>query len=231
MKIYQIFNKFAIENYIDLIISPSNFVINKHKKYNIYTTTPTRKLPLGINLKRFDTTELSSTQNDGRFLYVGRLTKAKGVDILIDAVKNIDDSEIECHILGKGGERESLEKRAGDDERILFHGFVSEEELQNQYALADYTVVPSRWYENSPMVIYESFAKRTPVIGADIGGIPELVTENITGHLFEPNNPNSLAMIMANCKENDNSDYKFTDEIITKKEYADRLFDIYNSLI
>jgi glycosyltransferase involved in cell wall biosynthesis len=59
-------------------------------------------------------------------------------------------------------------------------------------AAADLTVIPSLWYENSPMVIYESLLAGTPVLGAEIGGIPELIDPGKTGYLFAPGDPAAL---------------------------------------
>ncbi|RLM40495.1 glycosyltransferase, partial [Haloarcula sp. Atlit-47R] len=127
-----------------------------------------------------------------QILYVGQLTYSKGVDVLVEAVADFDSEDIEVHILGKGPQKSKLELMASDLENIHIHGFVPEDELKQMYLEADLTVVPSRWYDNSPMVIYESVAYGTPVIASKFGGIPELIDNGQTGHLFEPENPNQL---------------------------------------
>ena len=81
---------------------------------------------------------------------------------------------------------------------MTFHGFVSETDLAAFYRAATVTVVPSRWNDNSPMVIYESLARATPVVGSDMGGIPELIDTPgddapTTGRVVPPEDPVALA--------------------------------------
>jgi len=57
----------------------------------------------------------------------------------------------------------------------------------------DLLVVPSLWYENSPLIIHEAFLARVPVLASNLGGMKELVREGRGGMLFEPNNPKNLA--------------------------------------
>jgi glycosyltransferase involved in cell wall biosynthesis len=76
---------------------------------------------------------------------------------------------------------------------IKLLGRVPFEEMRRLYASADLTVVPSVHYDNSPMVIYESLLCGTPVLGAEIGGIPELVREGETGYLVPPGDAAALA--------------------------------------
>ncbi len=73
-----------------------------------------------------------------------------------------------------------------------------DEELTRLYNKANVTVVPSIWYDNSPMVIYESFIAGTPVIGSRIGGIPELIEAGKNGFLFEAGNVDELKAILEN---------------------------------
>ena len=62
--------------------------------------------------------------------------------------------------------------------------------------MANLIVVPSICYDNSPMVIYESFTHSTPVIGSNIGGIPELIDDNVNGRLFNPGDVNDLKNVL-----------------------------------
>ncbi|AEM57269.1 hypothetical protein HISP_08485 [Haloarcula hispanica N601] len=232
MKFYQKYNDWVIGSNIDKVIAPSQFIIDEHHKQGVFTDVPSERIPLGI-----DTTELKQykaknyDQCNTRLLYAGQLTYSKGIDILIDAMKQLDDPDLELHILGKGPDREMLEKRARNDKRVKFHGFVSEEELARQYTIADYTVVPSRWYDNSPMVIYESYARQTPVIGADIGGIPELIEEDETGYCFKPEQANILANVIESHKgDSTRLATNLTDVDVSLETHIDRLVEVYESL-
>ena len=82
----------------------------------------------------------------------------------------------------------------GLDPRVVkLSGRVPFQEMRLLYANADLVVVPSVCYDNSPMVIYESLLCGTPVLGAGIGGIPELVRDGETGYLFPPGDAGALA--------------------------------------
>jgi glycosyltransferase involved in cell wall biosynthesis len=71
---------------------------------------------------------------------------------------------------------------------VAFEGYRSGKELESLFQNAAFLVFPSEWYENAPMTILEAFAYGKPVIGSDIGGIPEMVINGETGLLFEPGN-------------------------------------------
>ena len=83
---------------------------------------------------------------------------------------------------------------AGD---IEFLGYRSGAELHALIREARAVVLPSEWYENAPMSVLESFALGTPVVGAHIGGIPEMVIEGETGWTFESRNIDELAALLS----------------------------------
>lgn len=174
---------------VDLLISPSQFMINKFKENNFFNNVRCVKIPLGVDyssnktIKSYDTIDIT---------YIGTLGKHKGVHNLINAFKQIDNENIRLHIIGKGYDEEEFKELAADDDRIIFHGFVENTEIMKYYELTNILVIPSICYDNSPLVIYESFSTGTPVIGSDIGGIPELIDEGYNGFLFESDNPDSL---------------------------------------
>lgn len=192
---YQLFNRNTIEPYVDRILAPSQFIIAKHHSEGLLRDVPCTWLPLGVEHKESDNPlgkRTQSTSDQFRVLYTGQLHARKGVDLLIKAFSELKDDSLRLDILGKGPDRIALEQLASNDDRIRFHGFVSESQLEQFYAQADLAVVPSRWYDNSPLVIYESYSQGTPVLGANIGGIPELIDQGNTGYLFEPDNIHSL---------------------------------------
>lgn len=179
-----------LDDYVDLLISPSEFMINKFRRNNFFTNTPCVKIPLGTDFKfegnhskSYDTIDIT---------YIGTLGKHKGVQTLICAFKEISEENIRLHIVGKGYDEEEFKQMAQEDSRITFHGFVDNEKILDFYVNSNVLVIPSICYDNSPLVIYESFCTGTPVIGSDIGGIPELITDMENGLLFEAGNVESL---------------------------------------
>jgi len=189
-KIYNQIQKHLAKNKVDLLISPSQFVINKLKSNGLFKDVKSKKIPLGIELK--DNEKFEKDYSQTNILYVGNLGEHKGVHILLKAFRKIENRNIRLDIVGKGLCSEKLKSMSENDNRIKFHDFLEGKELIKMYQQANLTVVPSIWYDNSPMVIYESFSCRTPVIGSKIGGIPELIEDGFNGYLFEAGNVNVL---------------------------------------
>lgn len=119
-------------------------------------------------------------------LYFGRFSREKGVQTLIEVCKALP--QIPFVFAGTG----PLEDSLNGISNIRNVGFQTGEELQRLIREARFTVYPSEWYENCPFSVMESQMYGTPVLGADIGGIPELIREGQTGELFESGNSNQL---------------------------------------
>ena len=146
------------------------------------------------------------------FLFFGRLSKEKGILTLVraflqaaglvggnaDAQSDDQSAQVlpvtwDLHIVGDGPERGAIEQliaSAGPQaaSRIHLLGYKSGEELQREVGNARFSVLSSEWRENMPYSGLESLAAQTPIIGAKIGGIPELVEESRTGFTFESGN-------------------------------------------
>lgn len=128
------------------------------------------------------------------FFYFGRLAMEKGVGTLIRAAAQ---AKVKLRIAGTGPEGDVLKAlvaEVGGD--IEFLGFVSGELLWKWVREARAMVLPSEWYENAPMSLLEAYACGKPVIGARIGGIPEMMREGETGVLFESGNVAELAGVL-----------------------------------
>ncbi|RZK26810.1 MAG: glycosyltransferase, partial [Flavobacterium sp.] len=124
-------------------------------------------------------------------LYVGNILKAKGVSTLINATKHIG---IRTYIIGDGEDRAEFEKMKNEDslDNIIFLGKKDKSEVIKYLTDALLVIVPSEWYENLPYSLVEALLMAKPVLGANIGGIPELIIDGETGFLFEPGNVESL---------------------------------------
>ena len=131
------------------------------------------------------------------FLYFGRLAPEKGVATLMRAAKA---AGVQLKLVGTGPEEASLralhETIASDAE---FLGYRSGTELHDLIRGARAVVLPSEWYENAPMSVLESYALGKPVIGARMGGIPEMIVEGETGWLFESLNVDALSGVLERC--------------------------------
>ncbi len=180
-------------NYPECYVSPSTFLRNLIKHTNV-TSRPINVIPnFSPHLPDKNVQPLG---ND--FLFIGRLATVKGVDILINAFasvqKNISGKLI---IVGSGPAEEELKALAASllpPERYEFTGHIdSASDVARYYHQARCMVLPAVWYENMPLSILEAFAHARPVIGSDIGGIPEMVVEGETGLLFKPGSVTELA--------------------------------------
>lgn len=112
-----------------------------------------------------------------RLLYAGKVTAAKGVDFLLDCLAGLPrELEFEIDILGGGDRLAALQARFAGDGRFRFHGVADRSRVADFYRRATLLLVPSLWFENSPLVIYQAQAAGLPVIGSDSGGIPDLLS-------------------------------------------------------
>ena len=124
------------------------------------------------------------------YCFIGRLSHEKGVNTLIDAAARLP---YKLKVIGGGPLAEELQAKnrrlQGD---IEFVGFKQWEEIKELVGKARFTVVPSEWYENNPLSVIEALCLGTPVLGARIGGIPELIEEGVNGMTFESGNVDDL---------------------------------------
>lgn len=129
-----------------------------------------------------------------RILYVGRLAPQKGVATLVDAVPLLR-SDAPVVVVGDGPQRQELERRAaakGLGDRVRFTGFVAHEEVPAWLASADVLVLPSV-YEELGSILVEAMQAGLPVVASAVGGIPDAVTDGVTGRLVPPGDPAALA--------------------------------------
>jgi glycosyltransferase involved in cell wall biosynthesis len=141
-----------------------------------------------------DTTDIPVRVSPGSgILLAGRLSPEKGVDVAIRAVGEIDGAMLD--IAGTGPDEAALRRLAESTApgRVRFHGLVDKAEVQRLMLAAAVVVVPSRWYENQPMVVLEALARGVPVVGSDLGGMPELIEPGATGDLVPANDTHALA--------------------------------------
>ncbi|MCL5004197.1 MAG: glycosyltransferase family 4 protein [Patescibacteria group bacterium] len=131
-----------------------------------------------------------------KVLFVGRLFKEKGVNILIDASARLKKKKFKLLIVGDGWERQNLEKQAvvlGLKDRVEFHGFRSGQELSNLYQRCSFLVMPSIWPEPFGMAGLEANAFGKPVVAFRVGGIPDWLENGVNGFLLDEVSVESLA--------------------------------------
>jgi glycosyltransferase involved in cell wall biosynthesis len=128
--------------------------------------------------------------------FVGRLTPAKGLDVLIRALALVPDAWDELVVVGDGRDQaatESLLARSGVGERTTMHGWLAAEGVTEAIRASSVVVVPSRWPEPFGIAGIEAMAQGRPVIASAVGGIPEWLDDGETGLLVPPGDPGALA--------------------------------------
>ena len=208
----------ALKTYraIDCVICPSEFMKTKLDT-NPYLNGKT------VTLHNFiDEINGSKTEKKDYVLYFGRYAEEKGIKNILEAAKELP---IVC--AGSG----ELESEINAAPNITNVGFQSGDALRRLISEAVCTVYPSTWYENCPFSVMESIMYGTPVVGADIGGIPELIEEGKTGVLFESGNSADFerAIKEAMRHSEEMSKHCFAAEFDTAQTYCDKLIEIYTS--
>jgi glycosyltransferase involved in cell wall biosynthesis len=127
-------------------------------------------------------------------LFVGRLKDDKGVHVLLDAWSKLP-AQYPLQIVGDGPDRAAMEAQALDLQLsgITFRGRLSRDAVIETMKRAQFIIVPSVLYEGLPMNIVESFACGTPVLCSRLGGLEEIVHDQLTGLHFNPGDPEDLA--------------------------------------
>ncbi len=134
-------------------------------------------------------------QHKKYFLYYGRLAREKGILTLLKAVRKLNKPDIAFYIVGDGPEMTVLKKYVEDNglNQVYLTGYKGGDALKEMIDHCMAVVVPSEWYDNSPLVIYEALTKGKPVIVSQMGGMPELVQEGVNGYTFTCGDADGLA--------------------------------------
>ena len=222
---------------IDGFIYVSNFAKNIQEKY-----MPAVKNVPNIVLYNFSTSIAEQSKKmpvDKYFLFFGRLSYEKGVKTLLKAFEKLPDYKL--RIVGTGPLEAELKliKQTRKIDNVEFCGYKTGKELSDLVVGAYFVIVPSEWYENNPMTIIEAYSVGTPVIGARIGGIPEIVVDSNTGFQFESGNAGDLREKVDLANSLSASEYqnfssntiKFANENLSKSCYWNKLIDFYNRFL
>ena len=170
-------------------VVPSRFFLDKFAEWGVDTSRFVH-IPNSIDADAFEASE----EPGDAFVYLGRLVSEKGVATLVKAAAK---ARVRLRIIGTGPEEGALRQLAKDlGGDVEFTGYLSGGELRAAIGSARAVVIPSEWYENAPLSVMEASALGRPIIGANIGGIPELIRQEETGFVFESGNVDSLVEVL-----------------------------------
>ncbi len=181
---------------IDLLIAPSNFLREQYTKFGV---EPEKIIysDYGFDTAPFEGFERKPGDKI-RFGFVGSIIPTKGLHVLLEAFDGIDPGKAELNVFGgftqfyEFDDYPQIIKKAANRPGVNMRGSYLAHEIAGVFAEIDMLVVPSIWYENSPLVIHEAFMASAPVITSNSGGMAELVEHGVSGLLFEQNDAQSL---------------------------------------
>lgn len=201
---------------IHVFLCHSRFLMNKMIEYG-YSSAKFRYVPHFVEVEETTPPEAG----EPFALYFGRLAREKGVHTLVRAAQL---SGVPLTIVGSGSEEASLRALVAREglTHVRFVGPLWGEPMKDLLRRARCVVCPSEWYENSPLTVYESMALGKPVVGADIGGIPELVQDGVTGLLFRAGDAADLAAKLRQLMDAPDAARRWGEEArrIAKREFA-----------
>ena len=202
-----IWNAVGVYKQIDTIICPSHFMKTK------LDTNPVLAGKTVVMHNFVDPVEPKQVEKKDYVLYFGRYSKEKGISTLVQTAKELPHIPF---IFAGSGPLEHLLEGVPNIKNV---GFQTGDALEMLIRQARFTVYPSEWYENCPFSVMESQMYGTPVLGADIGGIPELIKVGETGALFGSRNVEELKKNITSWWDNTN-DQDHIAEKFPKTEFA-----------
>jgi glycosyltransferase involved in cell wall biosynthesis len=171
----------TFRNKVDRYIALNQFCRSKFIEGGL----PGERIDVKPNFVDVQLAQSSGPRSSG--LYVGRLSKEKGLDVLLQALDLVPALSVD--VIGTGPEAATLAKHS----RVRLMGWQPREEVHARMARAAYLIVPSIWYETFGLVAVEAFACGLPVIASRLGALNELIRDRETGLLFEPGSAEGLA--------------------------------------
>jgi len=226
---------------VDLFFAPSHFLLERYVDWGI----PREKIRFEDYGRRSVTPIAESEENRPRTRlgFFGQLNFFKGVNVLMEAMKILSKDECDAHLWLYGAnlelQTEDFQNRfqpllGATEQNVTFVGRYDHADLPRLMASIDWVVVPSIWWENSPLVIQEAFLYGRPVICSDIGGMAEKVTDGVNGLHFRVGDPRSLARMIRRATSSPDLWQALRDgipEVYKMEKAVTALSDIYRTLL
>ena len=218
----KIWNRRRLEKYVSSFVCPSDFL----RKKMISGGYAPEKLHYLHNFIDDRAMEGYSCQPKGdHYCFVGRLSEEKGIRTLLQVAR---DFKKPLKIFGTGPLDYELREQYKEYSHIQFMGHCSWNDIKDSLASARCMVLPSEWYENNPLTILEAFSVGTAVIGARIGGIPEMISEEENGWLFEPRSTEGLLACLEDAYQKTMIPLRSSVENFLGEAYCNEIVKLYN---
>lgn len=187
----------TFSKYVKAVVGNSKFILDRHLDYGFFNSAPIKEVIFNAyRTPETQTTNVIHIDAPLRVGYLGRLSPEKGIEYLLRTILRLPPKTVNLVIAGEGDEQyEHYLARKYQQENIKFLGFIN---IEHFFTTIDVLVVPSRWEDPLPRVIYESYSFGVPVIGSLHGGIPEIIIDGQVGFLFDPQKHEHLYSIISN---------------------------------
>jgi glycosyltransferase involved in cell wall biosynthesis len=175
---------------VDVVVGVSNFIINKVLNFGYFSTTKKQVIYNAREIKSVEKKDIWDGIRELKIGFIGTLSQSKGIEWLIYQFNELKINAT-LTIAGKGQKEyeKYLKEIAQNNDKIKFIGYAQSQEFYQQ---VDLVCMPSLWADTFPGVAYESCANGVPVIATNMGGLPEIIKNNVNGIIINPNEENSL---------------------------------------
>lgn len=241
-KIRESFIKAHLQH-VDMFISPSHFLADRFIAWGI----PKHKMTVLENGRKVEPPapyrKIGKGEKRNVFGYFGQINPYKGAALAFKAVEHLVKQEFEDFRLEVFGnveqqsdeyKKEFFEFLDEYSHNVGFHGKYKNTDIPSLIAQVDWVIIPSTWWENSPLVIQEAFMHKRPILASDIGGMAEKVEDGVTGLHFQVRNEISLSKKIREACETDGLWDRLTKNIgprLSLEECAEKHYEIYGNII
>ncbi len=221
----------SYRNCVSRFVAPSRFLIEKLCEWGMPRDL-FQHVPNFVELERYTPSYVPGSY----FFFLGRVAREKGVATLIRAAAA---AGCELQIIGTGPQLAEMQTLAAQlKARVTFRGHLSGDVLHDAIRNARAAVLPSECYENAPLSVLEAYALGKPVIGARIGGIPELIQEGVTGLTFPSGDHEQLAEVLTGFRDRSDEQIEemgragrqFAEAHASADVYRQRMLQLYREL-
>jgi glycogen synthase len=189
----------------DWVVAPSQAVMERTRHWFPQIISKSSVIYPRLNLPALETRPLPFDRP--QLLCLGRVVPDKGFDLVVDALASIVRvvPDIQLTIAGDGTDKPRLEQQARElnvHDKIVFRGWVAPGDVLDLINTATIVIVPSRWYDPAPLVVFQAAHMGRPVVGSRTGGIPELVVDGVTGLVVDKDDSGAIARAVIHLVQN-----------------------------
>lgn len=223
-----------------VVISPSTFLKNFYERRGFFLKSSTHVIQNPLTFALDAQKHIHEKEKPLQCLYIGQVEMHKGIAVLVEALIAMSEKELEkiaVHIVGSGAALAWAKEELADVKSVTIHGKKDRASLPDIFRKMDVSIVPSLCYENSPTVIFESFAFGVPVIASDIEGVAELVDVGVNGWTFLAGDSDALRQRLLSCAVDKEGVHQMREKtqqavtIVAKIDYGRELIALYQQAL